>query len=79
LELHDQANLIAMNDDWQTTQVGGVLASDQSQEIQNSGFAPANSAESAMMVTLQPGAYTAVVRDPSGASGIGIVEVFILP
>jgi sugar lactone lactonase YvrE len=79
LELHDQANLIARNDDWQTTQVGGVIAADQSQEIQNSGSAPANSAESAMIVTLQPGAYTAVIRDPSGASGIGIVEVFILP
>ena len=79
LELHDQSNLIARNDDWQATQVGGTITTDQSQEIQNSGFAPANSAESAMIVTLQPGAYTAIVRDANGASGIGIVEVFILP
>ncbi|MEY2584273.1 MAG: hypothetical protein QOD80_299 [Verrucomicrobiota bacterium] len=79
LELHDQSNLIARNDDWQITQIGGSITADQSQEIQNSGFAPANSAESAMIVTVQPGAYTAIVRDANGASGIGIVEVFILP
>jgi sugar lactone lactonase YvrE len=79
LELHAQSNLIAANDDWQTTQIGGVITADQKQEIQNSGFAPANSAESAVIVTLQPGAYTALVRDANGASGIGIVEVFILP
>jgi hypothetical protein len=79
LELHDQSSLIARNNNWQTTQVGGAITADQSQEIQNSGLAPSNSAESAMMVTLQPGSYTAVVQDASGASGIGIVEVFILP
>jgi hypothetical protein len=79
LEIHDQTNLIATNDDWETTQVGGVVTADQKQEIQNSGLAPSNSAESAMIVTLQPGTYTAIVRDSNGASGIGIVEVFILP
>ena len=79
LELHDQTSLIATNNDWETTQLGGAITADQTQAIQNSGFAPANSAESAMIVTLQPGAYTAIVRDANGASGIGIVEVFILP
>ena len=50
----------------------------QAQEIQNSGFAPSNSAESAMIVTLIPGNYTAIVQDVNGTSGVGIVEVFVL-
>ena len=79
LELHDQTNLIARNDDWETTQIGGVVMADQKEGIQNSGFAPSNSAESAMIVTLQPGAYTAIVSDANNASGIGIVEFYVLP
>ena len=39
LELHDKmGNTIATNNDWQTTQIGGVIAADQSTDIQNSGF-----------------------------------------
>ena len=79
LELHDQTHLIAANSAWETTQIGGMITADQKQEIENSGLAPGNSAESAMIVTLQPGAYTAIVRDGNAGSGIGIVEVFILP
>jgi hypothetical protein len=37
LELHDGSGaLIATNDNWQTTQIGGIITSDQSNEIQNS-------------------------------------------
>ena len=79
LELHNSISAIATNNDWQTTQIGGVITADQAQEIQNSGFAPTNSAESAMIVTLSPGNYTAIVQDVNGASGVGIVEVFVLP
>lgn len=57
LELRDQNNLVATNNDWQTTQIGGAITADQSQEIQNSGFAPGNSVESAMIVTLNRGLY----------------------
>ena len=40
LELHDIKYTIGMNDDWQTTQIGGVITSDQVAEIQGSGLAP---------------------------------------
>ena len=46
LELHDANGTLAANDDWQTTQVGGIIISDQSAAIQNSGFAPGNPKES---------------------------------
>ena len=78
LELHDAANTIGMNDDWQTTQIGGVITSNQVAEIQNSGLAPRDPAESAVIATLAPGSYTAIVQGVSGGTGVGIVEVYDL-
>jgi FG-GAP-like repeat/FG-GAP repeat len=78
LELHDASNTIGMNDDWQTTQIGGVITSDQVTEIQSSGLAPRDPAESAVIVTLAPGSYTAIVQGVNGGTGVGIVEVYDL-
>jgi uncharacterized repeat protein (TIGR01451 family) len=78
LELHDSNNTIGMNDDWQTTQIGGVITSDQVAEIQNSGLAPSDPAESAVIATLPPGSYTAIVQGVNGGTGVGIVEVYDL-
>ena len=70
LELYDSTGTsLAQNDNWQDTQAAEVTAS---------GFVPANAAESAIVVTLQPGAYTAIVRGKNGTTGIGLVEVFDL-
>ena len=79
LELHDANSTIARNDNWQTTQTGGLIASDQVAEIRNSGFAPSDPAESAIVATLQPGSYTAIVRGVNANAGIGLVEVYSLP
>jgi hypothetical protein len=68
LELHGSAGVIAFNDDWPS---GGQVG-----EIQASGFAPAHSRESAMIVTLLPGNYTAVVSGYNGGQGIGLVEAY---
>jgi parallel beta helix pectate lyase-like protein len=78
LELHDSTNTIGMNDDWQTTQIGGVITSDQVAEIQNSGLAPRDPLESAVIATLAPGSYTAIVQGVNGGTGVGIVEVYDL-
>jgi hypothetical protein len=79
LELHDATSLIGMNDDWQTTQIGGIITSDQVAEIQNSQLAPTNAAESAIIATLQPGSYTAIVRGVNNTTGNALVEVYSLP
>ena len=63
LELHDSSSTIGTNNDWQTTQIGGVITEDQVAEIQTSGLAPTDSAESAIIATLPPGIYTAIVRE----------------
>jgi len=78
LELHDTNNAIGMNDNWQTTQIGGVITSNQVAEIQNSGLAPRDPLECAMIATLAPGSYTAIVEGVSGGTGVGIVEVYDL-
>jgi hypothetical protein len=79
LELHDQSGaLIASNDNWQTTVIGGIITASQVADIQNSGHAPTDPSESAIIATLQPGNYTAIVRTVSGIPGIGLVEVYDL-
>jgi hypothetical protein len=79
LELHNSTGaLIASNDNWQTTQIGGIINADQTSEIQNSGLAPTQPTESAIIVTLAPGGYTAIVRGENNSTGVGLVESYDL-
>jgi hypothetical protein len=63
--------VIATNDDWQS--------SPDAAEIAASGIAPADPHESALLVTLPPGAYTAIVEGANGGFGVSVVGVFALP
>ena len=79
LELHNGTGaLIATNDDWQTTILGGVITSNQVSDIQNSGHAPTAASESAIIANLQPGNYTAIVRGVNNTTGVALVEVYDL-
>ena len=79
LELHDGTGaLIASNDNWMTTIIGGIITTDQVAAIRASGHAPTNAMESAMIVTLPPGNYTAIVRGVNNTTGIGLAEVYDL-
>lgn len=71
IELNNGSGVIASNDDWQ----GGSQAA----EITASGFAPPNALEPAVIVTLGPGSYTAIVRGKNDTTGNAIVEVYELP
>ncbi len=69
IELHDSSGaLIAANDDW-------MNGPDQSQ-IVTLGLAPDQAMESALLAELAPGAYTTILSDAGGATGIGLVELF---
>ena len=71
LELYQGNTLLFSNDDWRN--------SAQQAEIESSGLAPNNEAESAIIWTLTPGEnYTAVMRGKNGQTGVGIVEAFDL-
>ena len=79
LELHNAAGaLIGSNDDWQHTIIGGVITRNQVADIQNSGHAPTDPSESAIIAELQPGNYTAIVRGVNDTTGVGLVEVYDL-
>ena len=79
LELHDAAGaLIGSNDDWQTTNIGGIITTNQVSDIQNSGHAPTAASESAIVADLAPGNYTAIVRGVSNTTGVGLVEMYDL-
>ncbi len=69
LEIYDSnGTQIATNDDWRSTQAAEIQAT----------IPPANDLEAAIVATLVPGNYTAVVRDAGEGSGIGLVEVYNL-
>jgi hypothetical protein len=79
LELHDATRaLIGSNDNWQHTIIGGIITADQVSAIQSSGKAPGNASESAIIATLPPGNYTAIVRGVSNSTGVALVEVYDL-
>lgn len=70
LELHGSSgDLIASNDNWR---------SDQEAEIRATGIPPANDSESAIVMTLDPDSYTAIVKGAQGGSGVALVEVYDL-
>ncbi len=56
LELHNRIGaVIASNDNWQTTILGGIITTNQVSDIQNSGLAPTVASESAIIADLPPG------------------------
>jgi alpha-tubulin suppressor-like RCC1 family protein len=63
-------SVIAVNDDWQNQSADNVTA------IQNSGFKPNHALEPAIIATLGPGAYTAVVSGVGSGTGVSLVGVF---
>ena len=79
LELHDSTGaLVASNDNWQHTIIGGIITRDQVAAIRASGHAPGDPRESAIIADLLPGNYTAIVRGVSNTTGVGLVEVYDL-
>ena len=79
LELYDGTDtLIASNDNWPHTIIGGIITSDQVHEIRSSGYAPRDGRESAIIADLPPGNYTAIVRGVNNTTGVALVEVYDL-
>jgi hypothetical protein len=68
LEMHDGNGVLeTSNDNWQDCQAS---------EIQATGLQPSNDNESAVVATLRPGNYTAIVRGANNTTGVGLVEAY---
>ena len=77
LELHDaDGATIATNDNWKVIDGTGVS---QEAEVRATGLAPSNDLESAILTTLAPQLYTAVVRGRNNTIGVALVETYDLP
>ncbi len=71
LVLYDKTGaVLAQNDDW--------MNSDLRAQISATAFAPTDAKESAIIMSLAPGPYTAVVRSKDGTPGVALVEVYDL-
>jgi hypothetical protein len=70
LELHDSNGSVIENDDWRNTQEADIIATT---------IPPSDHRESAILATLVPGNYTAIVRGKNNTTGIAIVEAYNLP
>jgi hypothetical protein len=70
IELFDNnGGKLADNDDWMSS---------QRQEIEDTGLAPRNEREAAIVRTVPAGDYTAIVSGKNGATGVALVEVYNL-
>lgn len=70
LELYDANGVLVLaNDDWRSTQQAEITAT----QLQ-----PGNDNDAAILATLAPANYTAIVRGVSGATGIALVEAYAL-
>lgn len=69
LELVDGNGNRITNDDWLNT---------QQSEIAATGVQPSDSREAAILATLTPGVYTAIVRGKNETTGIGLIEAYNL-
>ncbi len=63
-------SVIASNNNWQDN-INAI-------DIQRNGLAPPNALESAIVLRLPAGSYTAIVRGANGGTGVGLAEVYTL-
>jgi len=70
LELHDNnGSPPLINNSWRSSQEA---------EISQTGLAPTDDREAAIVKTLPPGNYTVIVQSADGVPGIGVVEIYDL-
>lgn len=70
IDFYRGSQLILSNDNWKTTDEAAISAT---------GLAPSNDQEAAILVTLDPGSYTAVIRGKGNTTGVALVEVYQMP
>ena len=77
LELVNANGAVLTNDDWKRNSAGSPDPVQQSR-IESTGAAPTDDRESALLVTLAPGNYTAIVRGKNNSTGTALVEFYNL-
>ena len=68
--INSNGMVIRSNNNWKDSQRA---------EIEATGLAPNHDEEAALVETVAPGAYTAIVRGNGRTSGVGLVEIYNIP
>jgi hypothetical protein len=74
LELHQGATVIT-NDNWK---INDQTGQSQEADIRATTIPPGNDLESAIIATLVPGSYTAILAGKNGGTGVGLIEIYDL-
>ena len=69
LSLYRPDGMVETNNDWQDS---------QKVEIEATGIAPTDAREAAIVTTLEPGSYTAIVSGQNAGTGVGLFEAYDL-
>jgi hypothetical protein len=69
LEIHDANGGVISNDDWRQTQEAEIIATT---------IPPTDNREAAIVATLVPGNYTAIVSGKDSSTGVAVVEAYNL-
>ncbi len=69
IDFYRGSHLILSNDNWKTDDESGIAGT---------GIPPEDDKEAAILVTLDPGSYTAVIRGKNNSTGMALVEVYQL-
>ena len=75
LDLYVGNTVLQSNDDWDEGGAGEML---DAFSLVNTSPLPEGSKDSALIVTLGSGVYTVIMRGESGATGVGLLEIFVL-
>ena len=75
LDLYVGNTVLQSNDDWDEGGAGEMLGAFS---LVNTSPLPEGSKDSALIVTLGSGVYTVIMRGESGATGVGLLEIFVL-
>jgi hypothetical protein len=69
LELHEANGTVIVNDNWRSSNEGEIL---------QTGLAPSDNRESAIVASLPPGTHTAIIKGANNATGIGTIQIYDL-
>ncbi|HWA08287.1 MAG TPA: hypothetical protein VG838_02355 [Opitutaceae bacterium] len=68
IQLYSGSTVIGENDNWQSDS--------RANDLKALGLSPTNANEAALLVTLNPGAYTVILSGVNNTTGVGLVEAY---
>ncbi len=78
IKVYRNSELLAENKNWGTPAASGLRAASKADQVGAFAMIP-DSADAALVLTLPPGSYTAVISGEAGSTGVVLAEVYLVP